>query len=216
MNAPQGPGGFPELAARLREECNNYGIDYIGLGPVCADDDPGYADAIPDIFRAAPDVFAGINIADPLRGIDLELLRRTARIIREASTIRADGLANLYFAAIANCGPGAPFFPVAYHRGGGPARFALAIESADLAIYAFDGAESTRRSPPAANASDRRFCAAAKCGCGAIGCRAWHLIRRLDFSLAPYPGVEFSLGGAMERLGVQAGGAGMVGAASLS
>jgi uncharacterized protein (UPF0210 family) len=215
MGIPQGPVGIPELAARLREECNNYGIDYIGLGPVCADDDPAYADAIPDIFRSAPDVFACINIADPLRGIDLGLLRRTSRIIREVSTIRADGLANLYLAAIANCGPGAPFFPVAYHRGSGPARFALAIESADLAIHAFDGAESPAEARQQLthliDDSARQLCAVAE----QLAVEHGIVFDGLDFSLAPYPGEGSSLGSAMEHLGVRAGGAGMVGAAAL-
>src|SRR5258707_707060 len=133
MEPRHGPAALPALAARLREAATSYGIGYLSLGPVGIGDDPDYVDAIADIFRKSEGVFASVEIANREQGIDLGLLRHTARLIRETSAIAADGLTNLYLAAIANCGPGSPFFPVAYH-GGGPARFALAIEGADLAI----------------------------------------------------------------------------------
>src|SRR5262249_11758806 len=136
-----GPARIPDLAARLREESTAYGIGNVGLGPVSADDDPDYVDAIPDILRRAESTFASVEIASRQQKIDLGLLRHTAHIIREISQISPDGMANSYFAAIANCPPGSPFFPVAYHAGGMP-RFALAIEAADLVMEAFKDAPS--------------------------------------------------------------------------
>src|SRR5690242_1655805 len=71
MRHSRGPVGVPDLAARLHEEWTTYGIDYLSLGPVSASDDPDYVDALPDILRAATDVFASIDIASAVQGIGL-------------------------------------------------------------------------------------------------------------------------------------------------
>ncbi len=214
MRNPHGPAGMPDLAARLREECTAYGIDYIALGPVGAGDDPDYVDAIPDMLRAASGVFASIIVASARQGIDLGLLRHSAETIRAVSTVTPDGLSNLYLAAIANCGPGSPFFPAAYH-GGGAARFALAIEAADLAVLAFQGAASPeeavqRLSRLVQESADQLTSVAHE-----LASEHSIVFGGLDFSLAPYPGEGSSLGAALESLGVRLGGAGMVAAASL-
>jgi uncharacterized protein (UPF0210 family) len=214
MRLPRGADGMPGLAAQLHEQGAAYGIDYLALGPVSADDDPDYVDALPDVIRAASNVFASIDLTSCARRIDLGLLRRAARIIRDISAMTPDGLSNLYLAAIANCAPGAPFFPAAYH-GGGAARFALAIEAADLVVDAFGNGESPEQARQ--NLTDLINHAAARLTAVAETLAAEHdfAFGGLDFSLAPYPGETISLGGGMERLGVTAGGAGMVGAASL-
>ena len=214
MRHPNGPVGMPGLAAQLREQGAAYGIDFLAIGPVGADDDPDYVDALPDIFRAASNVFASIDLTGSARRIDLGLLRHAARVIRDISAITPDGLSNLYLASTANCSPGAPFFPVAYH-GGGPARFALAIEAADLVVNAFENGASPEQARQ--GLTDRINEAAARLTTVAQALAVEHdfAFGGLDFSLAPYPGQTTSLGGGMERLGVTAGGAGMVGAASL-
>jgi len=214
MRHSRGPVGIPDLAVRLHEECATYGIDYLSLGPVSASDDPDYVDALPDILRAATDVFASIDIASAVQGIDLGLLRHAAHVIRDVSTITSDGLSNLYLAAAANCEPNVPFFPIAYH-GGGSAQFALAIEAADLVIAAFDGAatpdEARDGLTASIDAAARDLCYVAE----ALSNDHHLAFNGLDFSLAPYPGEETSLAAGMERLGVVAGGGGMIGAAAL-
>jgi uncharacterized protein (UPF0210 family) len=214
MRHPRGPVGMPGLAAELHEQAAAYGIDYLALGPVSADDDPDYVDALPDMIRAASNVFASIDMTSRTRRIDLGLLRHAARVIHDISAITPDGLSNLYVAAIANCAPGSPFFPAAYH-GGGPARFALAIEAADLVVSAFENGGSPE--PAKQNLTNLINEAAARLTAVAQALAAEHDLAfgGLDFSLAPYPGETTSLGGGMERLGVTVGGAGMVGAASM-
>jgi uncharacterized protein (UPF0210 family) len=203
-----------DFAGSLFQAAKSFGIDYLSLGPVKADHDPRYIDAVPAIFRAAEGLFASIEIASKTHGIDLLRLRRTAEVIREVSQISPDGLANLYLAALGNVPPGSPFFPAAYHSGG-PTTFALAVQSADLAVLAFEGA----RSPEIARQrlTDRINSAAQTLVPIAERLSAEHgfAFGGLDFSLAPYPDDATTLAGAMERLGVKAGGAGMVGAASL-
>lgn len=205
---------IPELAVRFSEQCKAQGIDYLSLGPTTAQDDLSYVDAIPAIFRSRPGTFASVEIANRTTGIDLNFLRHVARLIREVSTITTNGLSNLYLAGLANCGPGSPFFPAAYHAGGAP-RFALAIEAADLAIQAFEDAPTPDVARQALTKliedAAHRLCAVAEELSGEYGVA----FGGLDFSLAPYPGEDMSLGAGMERLGVTAGGGGMVAAASL-
>src|SRR5258706_1001882 len=203
-----------ELTVRLSEQCKVYGIDYVSLGPTRAHDDPAYIDALAAIFRAVPGVFASVEIANRTTGIDLSLLRHTARLIRDVSSITPDGLSNLYLAGLANCGPGSPFFPAAYHAGGSP-RFALASEAAYLASQAFDGGSTPEAARDALTRliqeSARQLCSVAE------ELAAQHNVSfgGLDFSLAPFPGENASLAAGMERLGVTAGGGGMVAAAAL-
>ncbi len=208
------PDRMPELAAHLLESCTAHAIHYIALGPAHLHDQPACLDILPAIFRAAPGAFASIDITNPVDGIDLGLLRHTADVIREVSTITDDGLTNLYLAAIANCKSGSPFFPAAYH-GSGPARFALAIEAADLAVEAFQNANTPEEAKQSLtdriNEAAARICPVAD----ALAANYGLVFGGLDFSLAPYPGEATSLGNAMEQLGVTMGGAGLVAAASI-
>jgi hypothetical protein len=102
---------------------------------------------------------------------------------------------------LANCGPGSPFFPVSYHGGGKPC-FSIATEAADLAVGAFAEAESLEEAATRLReAIEEKACViegvaeglAVDSGIGFGG---------IDFSLAPFPETERSLGHAIEKLGV--------------
>ena len=98
---------------------------------------------------------------------------------------RANGFANLQFAALANVEAGAPFFPAAYHDGDEPA-FAIATESADLAVQAFENAKTLEE------ARETLISEVAKHGQGdrLEFAKTQLRIRKfggIDFSLAPFP-----------------------------
>jgi hypothetical protein len=212
--APAGPASVPEVAGLLFEHCQQQNINYLSLGPVRPQDDAGYVEIIAEVFRQTPGVFASVIIGDPAQGISLTRLGETASLIDRLSRVAPDGMTNLYLAALANCPPGSPFFPAAYH-GGGSSRFALAIQAADLAVQAFAGA-------PTATLAQHRLTEAIQRVVDALAPSAQKLAAEhsigfggLDFSLAPYPVEAESLAGAMESLGVTFGGAGLVGAAAL-
>ncbi len=213
--APVGPDLSVAYAARVRELARSYGIDYLALGPVSAGDDPGYLDAIPDMLGESENLFFSINVADHDAGIDLTHVRRAAEVVQRVSRLTEDGLSNLYLAAIANCGPGAPFFPVAYHEDGAPLSFGLAMQSADLAIAAFSAASSL------ADAQDRLtqlvmgYAEKLSVVAEALAEEFDIQFGGIDFSLAPFPDDGTSLGGAMERLGAPLGGAGAATAAGV-
>src|SRR5204863_6024433 len=62
-----------------------------------------------------------------------------ARAVRLLAQSTPQGFGNLRFAATANCPPNIPFLPAAYHAGG-PPRFAVAVQAADVVVDAFSTA----------------------------------------------------------------------------
>jgi uncharacterized protein len=99
--------------------------------------------------------------------------------------------------------PWAPFFPAAYHQGKAPA-FALALEAADLAVSAFTGAESLESARLGLIERIETHAQALE----AVGeqlARAYQIeFKGLDFTLAPFPEPDKSLGNALEQLGLPA------------
>ena len=77
-----------------------------------------------------------------MHGIDLGAVRACAEVIVKCAPIDPNGFANLRFAALANVKPGSPFFPAAHHEEGDAPAFAIATESADLAVEAFSSAKT--------------------------------------------------------------------------
>ncbi len=213
--APIGPGLATAYAQRVQDLATSYGVDFVALGPVNAADDPDYVDAIPEMIGETESLFCSISTADPGRGIDLALIRRTADVIKRVSVLTDDGLSNLYLAATANCPAGAPFFPVAYHESGEPMTFALAIQAADLAIEAFSDASSItdaqERLTQLVTATATDLSTVAESVAADFDIR----FGGIDFSLAPFPDEVTSLGGAMERLGCVLGGGGSAAAAAV-
>jgi hypothetical protein len=194
------------------------GFDYLSLGPVLADTpqaDLSRLEAIPDLIRATEAVFAGVLVARKGRGFHLEAIRRTAQIVHEIAHTSELGFGNLRLTMLANVEPHAPFFPAAYHDGGAPA-LAIATESADLAVAAFEQAGSL-------DGARARLVAAVTDAGGRIAGLLRPLVERngyrfagIDFSLAPFPEEARSIGAAVERLGVDRfGAAGTLFAAAL-
>jgi len=190
------------LAQALSAKAVPKGFDYISLGPALPEFPESYA-AIPDALAAAEQIFLGGMLTDSAGRISLSSVRLCARVIQDASRLSPDGFANLRFAALANVEAGAPFFPAAYHAGRGAA-FALATEAAGLAVEAVSGAatlEAARASLVSAMESHARALVKT-----AHELSDMHGVRfgGIDFSLAPFPEEQRSLGSAFERLGVPA------------
>jgi uncharacterized protein (UPF0210 family) len=122
-------------------------------------------------------------------------------VITRTATIDPNGFANLQFAALANVPPGSPFFPAAYHEGDEPA-FAVAVEAADLAVSAFEGAASLEagraKLTAAIEANARQIVVVANL----LKYRFSLRFGGIDFSLAPFPKEAQSIGAAFERMGV--------------
>ena len=209
-----GPGKALDLAKDLEALAFVHEIDYIGLGPVRLGDPPAFIGAIPDVFAGTDNVFASVEIASQAQGVSLPQLRRAAGAVQRTAALSGDGFANLYLAALANVPPGAPFFPAAYHRGG-DLTFAIATESANLAVEAVTSATSLAGAREAlihaVEVNAERIASIARRVAGRFDVA----FGGIDFSLAPYPEEMRSVGRALEQLGVPAfGGQGSLAAAA--
>jgi len=196
------------LARQTDEQAAAHGLDYVALGPAL----PAFPETytwLPDILAEAGRVFVSGVMADD-DGLRPHAIQACADVMAALAPLEPNGFANLRFAALASVPPGAPFFPAAYappQLKEGDVLVALALEAADVAVTAFENAET---------AADAR--AALVQALESHGTRLADLVSRaagqhggyflgLDFSLAPYPDEATSLGAALERLGVAALGA---------
>lgn len=198
------------LAQTLEADATQRGFAYLSLGPALPDRMSGF-DLVVPMLQATRSVFLSGLYATPEMGLSLPAARACANIIARAATITPDGFTNLRFGALANLGPHGPFLPGAYHAGERPA-FALAVESADLAVSAF------RRAGSLAEARHLLVTALEEAAT-TLSARAVHLsakyeldFKGIDFSLAPYPQDWCSLGAALEALGLP--GLGLMGSAA--
>jgi len=196
--------------AQLESLCNAAGFEFVSAGHA-GDNLP----LVPSILRATQSVFTTCHIVDPQsRRIDGVRARQAAAVIKSAAEIAA-GFGNLRFAALANVPQGIPFFPAAYWDGAAPA-FAIATESADLAVQATvaadDAAEAHDNLRNLIQTHGQRLESIAQAYAGE------HSLPFLgtDFSLAPFPGDACSIGGALEAVtGSPLGAPGTLAAAAL-
>jgi len=189
---------LPELAAQFEGITQQHDIGYVSLGPALPEVPHSY-EVIPEGIFVSRNIFFGGVMADKTRGIDLSSVQACAEIIVKAAMIEPNGFANLQFAALANVDAGSPFLPAAYHdaNADGPA-FAIATESADLAVQAFENAKSIEEGRnnlvSEIERHGKKLAEVAK----SLNCRFYVI----DFSLAPFPDDAHSLGNAVEKMGV--------------
>jgi hypothetical protein len=194
------------FAQDLEALCQAHAIDYCSIGPVVATEpgsDLSHIAAIPDVIRQTETAFATVLVASRTTGIHLEALARSAEIIAEIAHTTPQGFGNLRLAILADCGPGSPFFPVAFHQGPGSS-FAIATEAADLAVDAFAKAANLKEAHENLRTAVEE--AAERIAAVSRGLAAEFDVRfgGIDFSLAPYPETARSIGHAIEQLGVDA------------
>lgn len=190
-----------ELARALEEPAREMGFDYVSLGPVPLGNTGAYA-RIPEVLAGTEIVFASGKIAEGER-VSLDAIRQCAQVIRRASTISPDGFTNLRFGALANVPPGGPFLPGAYHHGDEPT-FAIATESADLAVDAFSDAATLQEGARHLVERIEREAHKIETAAETLVTRTGFAFGGIDFSLAPFPQEARSLGQALEQIGAPA------------
>lgn len=190
----------PYLAEAMETLLSHFGMAYASLGPAFPDV-PGSYEIIPEALSKSQNVFFSGLMADIENGISLAAVRACAEVIVHAANITPNGFTNLRFAALANVPAGSPFFPAAYHQGERPA-FALATQAADLALEAFQNAHTVSEGAEglvaAIETHSKKLASVAR----QLQFRFGAQFSGIDFSLAPFPNKEVSLGSAVERLGV--------------
>jgi uncharacterized protein (UPF0210 family) len=194
------------FACELEMLCQTHGVDYCSIGAVMADrpeSDLTYIDVIPEVIRQTEMVFASALVASCTFGINLAAIARTARVITDIANSTPSGFGNLRFAVLANCGPGSPFFPAAFHQGPGPS-FSIATEAADLAVDAFGQAATLEQARKNLRAAVEGTAHTIERVSRTLEAEFDLCFGGIDFSLAPYPETARSIGHAIEALGVDA------------
>ncbi|MEP7134113.1 MAG: DUF711 family protein [Chloroflexota bacterium] len=187
---------LPEYTGQIADIAQGLNIGYVSLGHASPEMPRSY-EVIPDAIFVSKNVFFSGVMADTTRGLNLAAIRACAEIIVKCATIESNGFANLQFAALANVKAGAPFLPAAYHDRNQPA-FAIATESADLAVDAFSDAKTMEEGRKSLIAQiekhGKKLAKVAQSFDIKFG--------GIDFSLAPFPDDAHSLGNAVEKMGV--------------
>jgi uncharacterized protein len=190
----------PRLAEKLSAVLKEAGLAYASLGPALPDVPASY-EVIPEAIAASKEVFFSGVLAYHHTGLSLPAVHACARVITRTAPLEPNGFANLRFAALANVPPGAPFFPAAYHEGEEPA-FAVAVEAADLAVSAFEGAVTVEEGRTKLISSIEIYTRQIVTVANLLKYRFNLRFGGIDFSLAPFPKEAQSIGAAFERLGV--------------
>ncbi len=196
------PEDYLNAVNRLSVLAHSEGFEYVSFGPAAPGNLESY-EVIPGMLSNSSMLFLGGHLTTPEGKISLPAVRACAEVIHNVVPLEKDGFANLRFAALANVNPWSPFFPAAYHEGKQPA-FALAIEGADLAVEAFSSAISLKD-------ARERLVASIETQANKLSQSSHQLaemynldFKGIDFSLAPYPTLEISVGNALEQLGLPA------------
>ncbi|MDY6867513.1 MAG: DUF711 family protein [Chloroflexota bacterium] len=194
------PEDAPQFITRMQMIAHSEGFEYVALGPAQTDKLESYA-VIPDMLGESSILFFSGHLTTPDGKVSLPAARACAEIIHSTAPLEKNGFANLRFTALANVRPWSPFFPAAYHQGEGAA-FALAIEGADLVVDAFSGADSLAD-------ARQRLIEVVETHAQKLEKVANQLaeiypvsFKGIDFSPAPFPTPDISLGNALEKLGV--------------
>jgi uncharacterized protein (UPF0210 family) len=195
------PESAIQLACDLENAAKTSGYEYVSLGPALPGRLVSYT-VIPGMLAETEAVFlSGLMTTDD--GVSLTAVRACAQVIQQAATLSPDGFANLRFAALARVPAGAPYFPAAYHTGDAP-EFALATEAADLAVEAFNHAQSLAEARQSLIRSIEGHAWTLTQIAQQLAHRFAITFSGIDFTLAPFPQEALSFGTALERMGVPA------------
>ena len=182
--------GIAELAVKLRFNPN------IGPAMVTDADDSASIDLLTEILSIPGNrLNANIVVAGD-DGIHWNGVRQAARIIKKVGERSPNGQGNFNFAAIAMLKPYGPFYPGAWHPGGGSRSFAIGLEAASVVMDVFAREHDPRTAGKALTDAlavhDRAVEAAAMKAAAGSG---WTYA---GIDPTPAPGGQVSIGAAIE------------------
>jgi uncharacterized protein (UPF0210 family) len=129
-----------DLARQLDAAAQQEEIALLSIGPIRwarldASSARAYADIVPDLIASTTNISVAIETAadGALFG---EATRMAGRAVARIAAETEMGFGNFRFCTVAECPPGIPFFPSAYH-GSGPPVFSIGLEAAGVARRAF-------------------------------------------------------------------------------
>jgi hypothetical protein len=168
----------------------------LNIGPVFANGPPDESIGAwaADFVRATHATSFSVAVASPSLGVHGTAVRMAATVMVALADAVAGGAANFRFAAAACIPAGTPFFPVGYHDG--PESLGIGLESANLVADAFagtsGGARATDRLRAVLNEALRPVEAIGR----SVAADAHR--RYLGLDASPAPGIDSSIGLALE------------------
>jgi uncharacterized protein (UPF0210 family) len=123
--------GIDDLAAKLQFAPN------IGPAMLQDTDDTAPVDLLIDVLSAPGNRLNANVIVAGDEGIHWNAVRQAARVIAQVGARSPHGQGNFNFAAIAKLNPYGPFYPGAWHPGGGTRSVAIGLESANVVMDVF-------------------------------------------------------------------------------
>jgi hypothetical protein len=202
-----------DFALSFSDSARDAGFGYASCGPSLPEFPPSQ-DHVVDLLQHVPDAFFGSVIADQ-NFIYPAALRAAARTIKEASTITPDGFANLRFAALANTRPYGPFYPGSYSTANTKPAFSLAIECADAVLAAFRDGRPLELQRDFLLQTLEGFASGIASRIQPLADEYSVEFKGFDFSPAPFPDPNCSLGAAVEALGIELGRSGALASAAV-
>jgi uncharacterized protein (UPF0210 family) len=198
---------LPKFAGQFAKVIQEVSIAYASLGPALPETPRSY-ELIPEAIASSENIFFGGMMTGKTDSklsdskIHMAAVKACAEVIVKCAPIDPNGFANLRFAALANVPAGAPFFPAAYHEGSVPA-FSIATEAADLAVQAFENAETLEDGRDALSFEITKHGQdIARVAQSLTSQLELVNFKGIDFSLAPFPDDPHSLGNAVEQMGI--------------
>jgi len=201
-----GPRGLAGWAAETSAAAGAAGIDYLSLGRIPPVAHEVVGELLAPMLAAAGDrLFASADLVEGSLP-SVAMAAACAHAVKALAARTPLGFGNLRFAATANCPPNIPFLPAAYHVGG-PPRFAIAVQAADVAVTALSG-------PGGMSAIEDRLVEAFEAAAApvervalAVEAESGYPFVGIDLSPAPFPADSDSIAGALEAAGVERFGA---------
>ena len=188
------------------DSSDTYDINYVACCSMLADRLNDFGDVEKEILNEIPrcilnhdSLFSSINVASTKRGINLSALKASTKVIKKLSS---DPFKNLNFCVSSNVTPdlNIPFFPASYHSSKQPG-FSLALEMADEVIKICE--ESEKRSD-IKKRLHKKFLEIYEILVEIsenIASKYEIEFKGIDFSPAPFPKLETSIGNAVEQVG---------------
>ncbi len=194
-----------DWTGRCTQAAREVGVEYLALGRIPTTATNLVEDHLPAVLAAHPTVFASADLLGDGRP-SIAMAQACARAVRQLANLTEHGFGNLRFAATAGCPPNIPFFPAAYHAGG-PPRFGLAIEAADVVLDVLrEPGTSAELEDALVQALDAALSPVERVAL-ALSAELDCPYEGIDLSPAPFPSPEVSIGSAIEAAGVDRFGA---------
>jgi hypothetical protein len=200
-----GDGGLAGWAAQTEAEARTAGIEYLSFGRLPATAHRVVGDEMAPILAGGEVGFFSADLVDG--GLpSVAMAAACARAVLQLARTTPLGFGNLRFAATANCPPNIPFLPAAYHAGG-PPRFAVAVQAADVVVEALRGPGSMAELEDRLVQGLELAATPIERVADALAARFEYPFVGIDLSPAPFPSDDVSIGGAVEAAGVDRFGA---------